>query len=292
MQLLEILERDDTWLVIGRPSGMALALCRARDGARVLYDVMDDMPQFSQGLSRRWMQHTHMALLAQAQAVWGSSACIVQAVQAHTRYPPVLVRNGTAVMEVESCNAPCAQGIGTAAHADAPLILGYVGTIAAWFDWDAVCRLARALPQARVEIYGPREGPVAVTLPANVRLHGPIPHTQVFALMRNWHAGLIPFVRNTLTQSVDPVKYYEYRACGLPVIATLFGEMPHHAAIDDGVWPMDALPLERLESLLRHWHRQCAQRQRQGLTLVPDCLQNASWSSRFRVGAMHCGWMQ
>lgn len=290
-QLRDLLKHDDSWLAIGRPSGMALALCQAVHGERVLYDVMDDMPQFSQGLSRRWMQHMHTALLAQAQVVWGSSARIVQAVQAHTRHPPALVRNGTIAMESAICSAPHTQGIGTAAHAEAPLVLGYVGTIAAWFDWHAVCRLAQALPQARIEIYGPQESPIATPLPTNVQLHGPVPHAQVFALMRSWHAGLIPFVHNTLTQSVDPVKYYEYRACGLPVITTLFGEMPHHAAADDGVWPMESLPLEQLESLLRHWHQQCAQRQAQGLSLAPDCLQQASWPSRFTVGAMHCGWI-
>jgi hypothetical protein len=37
--------------------------------------------------------------------------------------------------------------------------------------------------------------------------------------------GLIPFLINELTDGVDPVKYYEYRALGLPVVATPFGEL-------------------------------------------------------------------
>lgn len=72
-QLQVLLEQPDAWLAVGRPNGLALALCAANQGQCVLYDVMDDMPQFSRGLSRRWMCHMHEALLAQAQAVWGSS---------------------------------------------------------------------------------------------------------------------------------------------------------------------------------------------------------------------------
>ena len=43
--------------------------------------------------------------------------------------------------------------------------------------------------------------------------------------MAEFHVGLIPFKKNALTASVDPIKYYEYRALGLPVISTDFGEM-------------------------------------------------------------------
>ena len=53
--------------------------------------------------------------------------------------------------------------------------------------------------------------------------------------MARFAVGLIPFRRNTLTESVDPVKYYEYRAMGIPVLSTGFGEMPAHAQEDSGV---------------------------------------------------------
>jgi hypothetical protein len=43
--------------------------------------------------------------------------------------------------------------------------------------------------------------------------------------MQSFSVGLIPFKQTDLTASVDPIKYYEYRALGLPVISTSFGEM-------------------------------------------------------------------
>jgi hypothetical protein len=287
--LLELMEHPQTWLVAGKPSGLAVDLCAAVQGKRVLYDVMDDVPLFSRGLSQRWMQRAHAALLAQAQAVWGSAEKLVQSMDGLTRSAPTLVRNGTLLPELPT---GLDFGVGSAAHASAPIVLGYVGTLASWFDWQALKILATALPQARIDVYGPREGPLPVDLPPQVRLHGAVPHAQVFGLMRQWHAGLIPFVRNALTDSVDPVKYYEYRSCGLPVLTTLFGEMPHHALADDGVWDMaDAQVLTALEPRLRQWHAGLAQQQQaMDRSIAPDWVRSVSWSARFGSGAQAVGW--
>lgn len=287
-RLLAMMEQQDTWLAVGRPSGLALDLCSALQGRRVLYDVMDDMPQFSSGMSQRWMQYAHMALLAQAEAVWGSAAQLVLSMRRQTRAAPALVRNGTVLSNPHPSSNT---GVGTVQHAGAPLVLGYVGTVASWFDWQALIRVAAALPQARIEVYGPRETPPPMDLPPQVQLLAPVPHAQVFGLLRHWHAGLIPFVRNALTASVDPVKYYEYRTCGLPVLTTLFGEMPHHALADSGVWDMqDAQVLDTLEQRLRLWHSRLAQQQAQGKPLAPDCLKDASWDARFDAGVDAVGW--
>jgi hypothetical protein len=286
-RLLELMEHSQAWLVVGKPSGLAMDLCAAVQGRRVLYDVMDDVPLFSRGLSQRWIQRAHAALLMQAQAVWGSAEKLVQSMSGLTRSAPALVRNGTLLPEsITGMDS----GVGSAAHASAPLVLGYVGTLASWFDWQALGTLAAALPQARIDVYGPQEGPPPVGLPPRVRLHGAVPHAQVFGLMRQWHAGLIPFARNALTDSVDPVKYYEYRSCGLPVLTTLFGEMPHHAFSDDGVWDItDSQLLGALEPRLRQWHVGLAQQQAMGRSITPSWVNNCSWSARFDMGAQAVG---
>jgi hypothetical protein len=46
-------------------------------------------------------------------------------------------------------------------------------------------------------------------------------------------AGLIPFTRDALTAGVDPIKYYQYRGAGLPVLSTRFGEMARRNEADD-----------------------------------------------------------
>jgi hypothetical protein len=60
-----------------------------------------------------------------------------------------------------------------------------------------------------------------------VRLSPAISQDQVYARLATFSVGLIPFKRCEITAYVDPVKYYEYRAMGLPVLSSAFGEMQH-----------------------------------------------------------------
>lgn len=278
-ELLQLLAHDDCWLVIGRPSGLAVDLCEQLQGRHVLYDVMDDMPHFSRGLSQRWMRKVHKQVLGQAELVWGSAQKLIDAMQGQTRHPPILVRNGTHLP------AP-ASGKPSSPATQKKMVLGYVGTIASWFDWQAVIALATTVPQAQIEIYGPLETAIPSDLPSSITLHGPVPYEQVFDLMGSWNAGLIPFVRNALTDSVDPVKYYEYRACGLPVISTMFGEMPLHRQHDSGLWDMQATDLAvSLPHKLQDWEQQRACNALSGKPDIPDYIKAASWPARFTQGA-------
>ena len=50
-------------------------------------------------------------------------------------------------------------------------------------------------------------------------------------MLRAADAGLIPYARNELTDSIFPMKVYEYLAAGLPVVAT---PLPALAGVDGG----------------------------------------------------------
>jgi glycosyltransferase involved in cell wall biosynthesis len=54
----------------------------------------------------------------------------------------------------------------------------------------------------------------------NVHLLGTRAYEQLPAVLRAGDAGLIPYARNELTNSIFPMKVYEYLAAGLPVVAT------------------------------------------------------------------------
>jgi hypothetical protein len=97
--------------------------------------------------------------------------------------------------------------------------------VASWFDWGLLLDLARAFPEARIHLVGPVFTPPPSRLPDNVVLHAPCAQEEVKAYYGTFTLGLIPFKLNALTRGVDPIKYYEYRAHGLPVLTTPFGEM-------------------------------------------------------------------
>ena len=60
----------------------------------------------------------------------------------------------------------------------------------------------------------------ALAAEPNVHLLGPRPYEGLPAVLRGADAGLIPYVRSALTDSIFPMKVYEYLAAGLPVVAT------------------------------------------------------------------------
>ena len=92
--------------------------------------------------------------------------------------------------------------------------------------------------------------------------------------LARFSAGLIPFRSNALTAGVDPIKYYDYRAAGLPVLSTRFGEMALRGR-DDGVYFLDRADdlAETVSAALGH-RRDAAETSR--------FRRNNNWTSRFR----------
>lgn len=205
----------EAMLVIGKPSLLALDLMAWPRWTRVVYDAMDDFPAFFGGLSRLSMAMREEKIARKATDLWTSSTPLLER-WSHGRADARLVPNGLARESVA--------GLFRRSAGQGP-VFGYVGTIAHWFDWDWVIRLARSYEQAAVRLIGPRHGPQPAQLPPNIELHPPCDHRNALERMQHFDVGLIPFRRNRLTDAVDPVKYYEYRALGLAVLSTDFGQM-------------------------------------------------------------------
>ena len=151
--------------------------------------------------------------------------------------------------------------------------MGYVGTIGPWFDWEWVINLARMWPTDVVRLIGPMFTPSPYTLPANVEILPPCIHQDALQAMWEFDVGLIPFKKNELTASVDPIKYYEYRAIGLPVISTNFGEMVFRGG-EDGTFLSHGV--EDVSELVQN-----ALRYSVDIELVRRFTANNTWEVRF-----------
>jgi glycosyltransferase involved in cell wall biosynthesis len=205
-----------TTLVFGKPCALALLLASRYPQQVKVYDVMDNVPAFSGGCSQRWLRQAENALAERVDLLVTSSTALKDKFSSAGRQA-ICIRNGL-TLPAEAGASP------RYVSADGKLVFGYIGTIASWFDWDAVVELAQRYPDARVRLIGPVESPRG-GLPANVELLPAIPQHEVYATLRSFSVGLIPFKIDDVTDYVDPVKYYEYRAMGLPVLSTRFGEM-------------------------------------------------------------------
>ena len=206
----------DWLLAIGRPSHLALHLLQSTGPRPSCYDAMDDFPEFYRGVARALNRRIEGEIADRVDDVLVSST-VLQDKFSRLGFATELLPNGLQTHPI----APRPECSHTA---DEP-VFGYVGTVGDWFDWSLVIEMARSLPEVRFEIVGPEMAPPRKRLPANVHRAGECAGEEVFGRLRGFIAGLIPFKLNQLTAAIDPVKYYEYRAAGLPVIATDFGEM-------------------------------------------------------------------
>lgn len=206
---------DHCVLGVGRPSKLADWALRHVPHDRSFADVLDNFPAFYRGVSRLSMHMRLRALLRKADDVYCSSSALALDVR-RKRPDAVTILNGY----------PTA-GLPEPSDAGQRRYIGYVGTIADWFDWPLVQALAEALPDVPIRLIGPEFIARPANLPANIELFGEMPRERVASMVQEFAVGLIPFRINALTAGVDPIKFYEYRSLGVPVWSTAFGEMHH-----------------------------------------------------------------
>jgi glycosyltransferase involved in cell wall biosynthesis len=108
----------------------------------------------------------------------------------------------------------------------APRIVFTGAIVAVKLDLQLLVELARLRPSWSFALVGPI-GPgephadvSALEAEPNIHLLGPRPYETLPDVLRAADAGLIPYARNALTDSIFPMKVYEYLAAGLAVIAT------------------------------------------------------------------------
>jgi glycosyltransferase involved in cell wall biosynthesis len=215
---------------VGKPSPLAIdvlrsagdnPLCRGR-----FYDAMDRFSCFYSGLSSRAMQRWEGEVAALCDWVQASSTVLRDSLQRDGRTVRLCL-NGVEPVKLDQARH---EARGRAGAARGP-VFGYIGTLGNWFDWDWTLRLAQALarsrPAGRLVLVGPLFDPPPTPLPDNVELRPAVAHPEALALAAGFDVGIVPFRVTALTGCVDPLKYYEYRGLGLPVLATAFGELRH-----------------------------------------------------------------
>jgi glycosyltransferase involved in cell wall biosynthesis len=105
--------------------------------------------------------------------------------------------------------------------------IGYVGALNFWFDTEAVKFAAQAHPEWRFLLVGPvgsRKLDVLRSIP-NIVFRGEVPYADLTSHLSQMDIAIIPFVKSPLTLATNPIKIYEYFACGLPVVSTRLPEV-------------------------------------------------------------------
>jgi teichuronic acid biosynthesis glycosyltransferase TuaH len=115
-----------------------------------------------------------------------------------------------------------------------PRIL-YVGVLDDRLDVDAVREVAGRFASGTVVLLGPvgdRRAIEPLREISNVRIEPPVDRAEVASLVHAADVCIMPHRRTRLTAAMSPLKLYEYRAGGRPVVAT---DLPPVRAVDPGI---------------------------------------------------------
>lgn len=204
----------------GKPSRLGIQLLESIDFKFSVFDVMDDYEHFFTGLSAKNIAANLMNMMMKVDICCFSSHGLMEKYGNMTK-DKQLILNACDRGFYQACKNIKARKVGTT------ITYGYVGSIAAWFDWACVIKLAIDNPADKVVLVGPNYSTIPGSIPDNIKIKRAIAHKDIPKLMSSFDYGLIPFKINSLTECVDPVKYYEYSACGVKIISTHFGEMKY-----------------------------------------------------------------
>lgn len=100
-------------------------------------------------------------------------------------------------------------------------IIGFFGAISPWLDLDLLYKMAIRKEEWSFVFIGPCDTDVSCfNKLKNVHFVGKVPYDELPSYAVQFDVGIIPFLINDLTISVNPLKLLEYLACGLPVVST------------------------------------------------------------------------
>jgi glycosyltransferase involved in cell wall biosynthesis/uncharacterized SAM-binding protein YcdF (DUF218 family) len=198
------------------PTPLALAIANQIDPALLIYYCANDMAGGSDGASR--LRTHEEKFMSQAHAVFCISSVLVHRARQFNKHVSYLPPG------VDYERFASARREGDIPHDLAELrrpLVGYVGAISSVFDQVLLAEAALQLPEYDFVLVGPACVAVdTLTACANIHLLGPRPHELIPYYIKEFSAGLIPYVRNSFTDAVHCCKLNEYLAMGVPVIST------------------------------------------------------------------------
>ena len=220
----------------------------------VIYHCVDAY-EANPGVDAALVASLETALLARARLVVAASAPLAARLSRHHSD----VRLMPNVVDIAAFPPPGGGGAEPPELAGIPRPrIGYVGNLAGYkVDLALLAQAARERPRFAwcfIGEVGQGEGATPLgdlaRLP-NVYLLGPQPRDRLGAFLHHLDVGLIPFVASPSTRHAFPLKFFEYLACGLPVVSAplpgLAGllEPPLAFTYDDLVGFLDALEQAR-----------------------------------------------
>lgn len=103
------------------------------------------------------------------------------------------------------------------------ITIGFIGSIRNTIDQKLIIFLSKKFPDDRIVFVGPVIEALQKVIQKklkNVFFLKQVRHSMIPKVLKNFDVGLLPMKVNTFTNSIFPIKLYEYLASGIPVLST------------------------------------------------------------------------
>lgn len=204
----------------------AVHLLEAGIATNTLYDITDDWTKFSGNQSQLDLITSQDATLCKScdhvivcsQQLFDDKAELVDLVRLH------LIPNGVHVEHYESVANTSLPAHKIAENWTKP-VFGYTGTIHGdRVDVSLIVAVAQAYPLATIAMVGPnlldRAEQQLLDRFSNIVFTGSQPYTDLPDIMRAFDVCMVPHRVTPFTESLNPIKLWEYLAAGKPIVST------------------------------------------------------------------------
>ena len=196
------------------------------DFSKICYDCIDDVILYAGNSSVDRFQSYEDQLLLKADVVVTTAATLEEHLR--VKIPNHHVHRISNGVDYEWFQDQASKVIPAEVRPYKRPIVGYVGNIAGWMDYQLIAEVAAMVPDITFVFVGPIESQERIRRLqklANIHWTGLKPYSEIPGYIKEFDVCIIPFVGGDIARTTNPVKVFEYFALGKPVVSTPLDEL-------------------------------------------------------------------
>ena len=211
----------DATIIVEYPTWMPIVLYLKRKyGYKIVFDYLDEFEGFSpeDNTSKSLLSRSSESLRKESDLIIATSEYLYNKINKHQN--TVLIRNGTEVKHFSYISNYNIKN-------ERPII-GFMGGIGFWFDFDLISFIVRDNPNYDFVFIGDHSTVDISKLQKldNIKFLGEKKYDELPDYIKNFNVCLIPFDSSIdLIKATNPVKFYEYLSAGKKLVATEIPEL-------------------------------------------------------------------